>query len=419
MSYLRNVNIAFQETTALDAAGRLRVSLPFTVTEHSFEYATGATFWDATIVGGGSSVAHQPDSSSVLLTAGTGASDSVIRQTFRYFHYRPGKSQVAELTGVMGAAISNVRRRMGYFDASDGIFLEQNGTTDVAFVLRTSTSGAPSETRVVQADWNVDRFDGSLSGLNPSKATLDLSKGIIFAVDLLWYGYGDVAVGFKVGRTFKVAHIFQHFGTLTAPYMKSGSLPLRYEITNLAGQGVAHTFLQTCAQVLSEDGELEPPGIILSANVGTLQHAVTTRRALISIRPKATLGGKTNRVESAAAAFSLLVGTNDCLWEIIYGSVFTGTPVWTSPGPTSSIEFSIHTDASAGALTTPGAVLSSGYMAAGAAANRLNLRETDLRSKAIMHLDMAGANPTPISVVATSRTGTSNISAAIDWREVQ
>jgi hypothetical protein len=418
MSHFRNVNVAFQEGTHLDGAGRLRVSLPFSVTEHSFDYGTGSTFWDATIVGGGSSVAHQPNSSSVLLTAGTGAADSVIRQTFRYFHYRPGKSQAAEVTGVFGAAVANVRRRMGYFDASDGIFLEQNGTTDVAIVRRTSTSGAPVETRVTQANWSEDKFDGSLTALNPSKATLDLSKGVVFTIDLLWYGYGDVRVGFNHNGRFKTAHIFRGFAATTVPYMKTGSLPLRYEITNLAAQGVAHTLLQTCAQIISEDGQQEPPGVVFSTNVGTLQHAVTTQRALLSIRPKATLGGKTNRVESLAEFFSLLVGTNDCLWEIQFAPVFTGVPVWTSANAASSIEFSIHTDAAAGALTTPGTVLASGYQAAGSGAARIALTQAELRTKAIMHLDMAGANPTAVSVVATSRTGTSNISAAMDWREV-
>jgi hypothetical protein len=53
--------------------------------------------------------------------------------------------------------------------------LQQNGTT-ISFVLRTATSGSPSDARTVnQADWNGDKLDGT----GDSGYTLDITKAQI------------------------------------------------------------------------------------------------------------------------------------------------------------------------------------------------------------------------------------------------
>jgi hypothetical protein len=77
------------------------------------------------------------------------------------FPYQPGKSLLALMTFVMAPTQTNLRQRVGYFGANDGLYLEQNDT-DVRFVLRKSTSGSVDDTEyVTQANWNVDKFDGT------------------------------------------------------------------------------------------------------------------------------------------------------------------------------------------------------------------------------------------------------------------
>lgn len=407
--------VSLRDSPALDAFSRLRVSMPFATFDQALEFGVGQLFWDTVLVGAGTS-AHDGNTSSVLFTVGTGATDSVVRQTFRYHHYRPGKSQLVVMTGVFGVAAADVRRRMGYFDAGDGIFLEQNGITDVAFVRRTSTSGAPVDNRAVQADWNLDRLDGT----GDSKLTLDLANGQILVIDLQWLGYGRVRIGFDIGGQIVYAHEFTNSNVLTLPYMKSGSLPLRYELSNLAGTGSSHTLRQSCGSVMQEDGVGEDFGVPFSAGSGTTKRAVTTRRAIVSIRPALLVGpsAKVNRIPIELEQISLLVSTNDCFWELIHDSVFTGTPVWTAAGAQSGVEFSIHGDAAAGALTTPGIVTLSGYTPSGAG---VVAREFvgSIINKLPITLDAAGANPKAYSLVITSMGGTSNVAGQMSWREIR
>jgi hypothetical protein len=178
--------------------------------------------------------------------------------------------------------------------------------------------------------------------------------------------------------------------------------------------------LQSCGNVIQEDATQEEPGLTFSANNGITQVAVTTRRAVLSIRPLATVGpsSKVNRIPIIPEAFTLLVGTNDCLWEIVHDPTFTGTPVWTSADAQSGVEYSIHADAALGAITN-GHVVESGYQGAGAGAVRIGIVQAGLLNKLPITLDMSGANPQAFSIVCTSRTGTSNVLSSLTWKEIR
>lgn len=404
----------------LDAFHRLRTSIPFTLFDQTFEWDLSDLFWDQTIVGGGSSVTFDANNSSAILTAGTGATDSVIRQTRDYIHYRPGKSHLIPATCTFGAAAANVRRRMGYFDAQNGLFLEQNGTTDVALTLRSFTTGSVVDTRVTQANWNQDTLLGTGGTSNPSRINLNLSLGQLMVIDLQWLSEGRVRIGFDISGQLIYVHEFLAANLLVGPYMTTASLPVRHEITNLGAQGVAHTLRQGCSSIVSEDGHQEPFGLFFSADNGTTPIAVTTRRAILSIRPKAVFGpgSKVNRVPIELQAFNLLVGTNNARWEIVFNPTFSGTPVWVDPGSHSAVEYSVHGDAAAGAFTA-GIMVNSGYVASGVGVAAQAVVQTPLLSRLRPTLDMSGANPIAYSLVITSMSGTANAAGALAWKEVR
>jgi len=414
-SDLRRVLAA--DSPSVDASGRWRVSLPLTLFDQAFEWDLADLFWNETIVGGGSSVAYDANRSSVTLTAGTGAADSVIRQTRDYHHYRPWKSQLIPLTFTLGAAVANLLRRGGYFEVNNGIFLEQNGTTDVAVVLRSFVTGAVVETRAKQANWSLDTL--SSTEPNPSGLTLDLAKAQILVVDLQWLSEGRVRIGFKIGATIVYVHEFNASNVIDVPYMETASLPVRFEITNLAAQGVAHTLRQGCSSVITEDGDQEEFGVFWSADNGTTTIAATTRRAILSIRPKLLFGpaGKKNRVPIKPQAFNLFVSSNDVRWELVFNPTFTGAPVWVDPGTHAAVEYSVHGDAAAGAITG-GLVVNSGYGVSGVGVAAGAIVQTALLNKLRLNLDMAGANPRAMSLVVTSMVaGASNVAGAISWKE--
>ncbi|MDP2696411.1 MAG: hypothetical protein Q8O87_04175 [bacterium] len=110
-------------TPSTDAFGRWRTSDPVTIFDSTMQYDATPLFWETVLVGG-ASVAHLPNESSLNLTCGTANNDSVIRQTYEYFRYQPGKSQLIVMTAVFGIGKANNTKRIGYFDASNGAFFE-------------------------------------------------------------------------------------------------------------------------------------------------------------------------------------------------------------------------------------------------------------------------------------------------------
>lgn len=416
--YAATVPVAFADGPNLDAFSRLRAALPITAFDQALEFGIAQLFWNSVTSGGGSSVTHDGNRSNVILTCGTGAADSCARQTFEYLHYRPGKGIAIFLTATFGAAVANLGRRMGYYDAQNGIFLEQNGTTDVAIVKRSFTTGVVVATRVVQASWSLDRLDGT----GPSRETLDLSKGQILVIDLQWLGYGRIRVGFDIGGQIVYCHEFKHANLVTEPYMTTASLPVRFEIFNTAAQGVAHTMLQGCSNVMIEGATDEEKGIYFTVNNGTTPITVTTRRAILSIRPKATIGpsAKVNRVPITLDEIGLITKTNDCLWEVVYNPTFNtgaGALTWTDPGTQSAVEYCVHGDANAGGFTV-GIPILSGYSIAGSGATS-GVAQAGIKNKLPITLDAAGANPIAMSLVCTSMGGNSVNAGHMCWKEVR
>lgn len=240
------VNVNFYGT-ALDAFGRARFSQPYTLFDSQNRYEKNDLWSETTATGG--TVTYTADESTVNLNVTTSSGSEVVRQTYRSFSYQPGKSLLTFNTFVMPAAQANQRLRIGYFSTQNGVFLERDGTT-VYIVRRTYVTGAAVDTRVAQADWNGDK----LNGTGDSGFTLDLTKAQILWNDFEWLGVGSVRVGFVIDGQTIICHTFQNANNLTAVYMTTAILPLRYEITNTGATAASATLKQICSSVISEGG---------------------------------------------------------------------------------------------------------------------------------------------------------------------
>ena len=232
----------------VDAFGRLRVSQPFTLFDSQSRFAADASFSFATATGG--TATYVTNQSAVALSVTTTSGSHVLAQTYRVFPYQPGKSLLTLQTFSFAAAQANLTQRVGYYSAYNGVYLEQAGT-QVSFVVRTYTSGSVNNSRfVTQANWNVDKFNGT----GPSGITLDLTKTQIMFMSFEWLGVGNVQVGFIVNGAFQTAHTFQNANTQTTVYMQTATLPLRYEILTTGTTASSATLQQICATVISEGG---------------------------------------------------------------------------------------------------------------------------------------------------------------------
>lgn len=243
-----NVQLAGFANNVSDAFGRLRVSPPFTLFDSQSRFAASTDFSYVTATGGAAS--FNTNQSSVNLTVTSTSGSTVLGQTYRVFPYQPGKSLLTMQTFTMSAGKAGLTQRVGYYSAYNGVYLEQAGT-QVSFVIRTYTSGSVDNSRfVTQANWNVDKFDGT----GPSGVTLDLTKTQILWMSFEWLGVGNVSCGFVIDGVFRTAHTFQNANIGTTVYMQTAILPLRFEITNTAGTTGSSTLQQICSTVISEGG---------------------------------------------------------------------------------------------------------------------------------------------------------------------
>lgn len=412
MSYLNLEQLSFADSMQMDAFNRLRVSSPKDIFESQMQYETGLTDWSSLVAGAGS-VSHLPNESSVLMsTGGTALGDKAYRSTKLCWRYQPGKSQFVFQTFLFGSAISNVRRRVGYFNTNDGIFFEQTDQ-GLFIVLRTSTSGAPVDERVAQVDWNIDTL-GADPSRNPSGDILDITTAQHLVIDMQWLGVGRVRVGFSIDGRPVLAHKFAKSNIITSVYMKTANLPLRLEIENTGVAGSAATMKQICSSIISEGGDLEGQrGSLRTASNGTSRKAVTTRRPILSIRPAATFFGQPNRAWYIPIEASVLSDA-DAFLEVVFGGTLTGA-VWTAAGGGfSSVEY----DTSATAITGGTSVISGHVSAPGSGANSTGAAVANVSGRFPNSVDDLLGTQLGHTIVATSMSGTANMAAAANWREI-
>lgn len=391
-----------------DAFGRLRVSDPLTLLDMSHQYDEQPLLFDTSTSGSGAAV-HVPDEACVSMSV-YADTEYVIRQSREYVRYQPGKSQLAFFTFDAGDANANVVQRVGLFDAENGVFVERDAGSLVNVVRRTSTSGSVSDAAsVTQDDWNIDPLDGS----GPSGYTLDFTKSQIFWIDLEWLGVGTVRCGFVINGALVPVHAFHHANTAGSVYMTTANLPVRYEIRATGTPGAATTTLkQICAAVISEGGFEDDRGFPHSKGLGTSSVAVTTRRPVLSLRPNATFNSITNRSTIRLSTVELYATTNTAYVEIVYDGTLTGADWAATVDSTSAADL----DTAAGTISG-GTTIWSGYVSA--TNQSRSPVSANLASKLPLALNIAGDSANTVSVVATAMTGTSNVSANLNWKELR
>lgn len=258
-----------------DAFGRTRVSNPTTLFDSQNRYIPGELF--ATATSGSGSLTYNANGSNFSMTV-SGNGDEVIRQCRTVQLYQPGKSLQVLNTFAMATLDPDLRQRVGYFTAGNGIYFEADGT-DLYLVIRSSVSGSVQENRIAQSNWNQDSFDGN----GPSGITLDPTTVQIFWMDIEWLGVGSVRTGFVINGVFYICHVFNHANIESNVYMTTASLNCRYEITSTGGSG---TMLQICSTVISEGGynPLTPVRYVGSGSQEKRMGSADTLEPLASIR---------------------------------------------------------------------------------------------------------------------------------------
>lgn len=398
--------VSIADGANVDAFSRLRVSEGLSLFDSSFKYdLRPLTFFQYS--GNGGSISHDPAKVSAVLSVNTTSGSYAILQSKQYSRYLPGKSQLIVTSQVPGAAVANVVKRFGYFDGDNGIFFEQNGTTDIAFVIRSSTSGVVSERRVTQANWNIDK----LNGTGASRITLDLSKAQICIIDLQWLAMGRVRCGFDMDGVIIYCHEFLNANNLDVPYMQTAHLPIRWEIRN-SNISSGASMLATCSSVQSEGGLEKDDGFTFSASTPTTIAANdVSRTVLLAIRPTTGYQGKVNRVLIQPHSTSVLAGNNPVVVETWYNPTFNGG-VWTSANQFSAVEWGTGQS-----YTDLGTKIST-YFVGSSNANQGDAINTIPSRRFPLVLDISGYNPIALAITAKTTASNSACYAEIEWAEL-
>ncbi len=320
-----------------DAFGRLRVSNPFTLFDGALRYSDNEFKWNQVDTGSGVST-FLPNESTVSMTV-SGNGDSAVRQSKQVFSYQPGKSLLILTTFVMNTPTANLRQRVGYFGAQNGVYFEVDGTAK-SIVIRKYTDGSVDDTseKILQSAWNGDK----LNGTGASGITLNVTAAQIFWSDVEWLGVGSVRCGFVIDGQFIVCHTFHHANIFNKVYMTTACLPIRYEISST---GAAGTMRAICSTVISEGGySNRSQSRAVGTTLGGKNLNETSYTPLVCIRLKST------NIDSIVVPTKFdLYGLQQAAfaYRVILNPTLTSAN-WTSAGNNSSVEYDLSATALSG-----------------------------------------------------------------------
>lgn len=402
-----------------DAFGRMKSSLPFTLGDYKHFPGVEYNFNDVELNGG--SVNIDSTIAAATLSTSNNVGSVAIHQTKYYHPYQPGKSQEILTSFVFGAAETNVTKRIGYFDDNNGLFLEQTGTGELAFVVRSSTSGSPADVRITRNLWNLDKCDGD----GDSGFDLNIDKTQLLFIDFQWLGVGRVRFGFVHDGEIIVAHEEYNSNNLDKVYMSSANLPVRSEIKN-TGATSGGSMDHICSTVISFGGYSETGVDFAAANsvARTTPSTGGTPYPVLAIRLKDAFKTRPNRASVRVNNVSLSVETESVLYKLVKVEsetdlTFSGPAVWISADPESAVEYCVN------AITYQnGSVLNAGFVPAGSSQNSLSLGTfgdiSQSKKSAIMqNYDSTDSQIYIVSAqtVDTGNNVIANVSAAVQWRE--
>lgn len=396
------------DSASVDAFSRWRTSEPNYVFDTNFQYDLQPLVFEAVTAQSGATVTHESLERSALMTfANTPTGGKAYMQTYEWFRYQAGRSQMVLLTFNLLGGVANTKKFVGYSDGNNGIELQLNGTQPRLALL---SDTAKDDEFVNQADWNIDPMNGT----GASGITLNFSKTNILVIDFQWLGVGRVRVGFDIDGLVYYVHQFDHANHQDVAYMQTANLPVRAGMTCTGTVSTTMRFI--CASVTSEGGETDVGGYNFSVE-GTGTAGSNARAHILSVRPLTTFNSIANRSKFVLESVEVLVtGAQPVEWELVLGQAISGTTAFNPVNSTySGMEFNTLGTIS----NAPTIVIASGYVAS-TAANRGSISKL-VGNKYPITLDAAGAVRSlgTLSVVASGIGGTSACRAVLNWREIR
>ena len=394
----------------LDAFGNMRVTNPAFVFDAQLNYDLARLLYEQ-ITSGGAITYDSTNGQAVLsLTASPPGSNAYL-QSFEYFRYQPGRSQKVFMSFSAGGntAVAGVTKFIGYSDGVNGYEFQMT-SAGPQFALLSSTS--QGNQIIAQSAWNLDRLDGTGSGI-----ALDLTKTQILVIDFQALYAGRIRFGFDINGQVFYCHEIDNANSSAYPYIRTANLPVRCGLscTTIA----TDTMNMICCSVTSEGGDSSDLGYEFSAS-GSVIAASGAQTHILSIQPLPTYQGFTNRSKIVFDDFELLnTGTVPVQWYLCLGCALTGTNTFTAANSSySAVGYN-----TAGTLSgSPAIVLASGFVSSSGSGSKYSLDQTiSANIREPISLDHAGNTRTlgTLSILVAGIGGTAQCYATINWHEVR
>lgn len=391
------------ESVQHTSKNRRKISTSRQIFFNTYQYTKDPQIWDEQTTGNASSTFSEY-AGGVFLNVGESAGDEIIRQTRNVIQYIPGRSNEVTFAIRLNPFEEGVRKRFGVFNEFNGTYFEK-GVDDYYLVIRRNTPDGVEERRVSRSEWNVDQLDGT----GPSGLDFQEDKIQMFSLEYEWYGAGVVEYKVIFDNNSYPLHRFNSANIEELPWSNTPFVPIRFELTNVAGTSGTHQILVGSSAVSSEGDEV-PLG--REQNITTPLTGVTTGDAnvfvpVLSIRLKSDrLGGVIIPIEFQTATLD----NTGVFFRVMRDVTLTGAD-WQSVDDDSFVEYDHDaTDASGGS------VIQTGFVSPTNQGVVFSFPENTIRQ--LGRNDM-GTTAQTFTLLAATVTGNKDVFSSLSWVEIR
>lgn len=383
-----------------DAFDRLIMVEPLHIQSFDHRVDKHAQDFDEVITGSATSI-HNAVNVSVDITTTTGATDSVIRQTYQSFEYTRGNTQQGLFSlNLNGGPKLNNNRYFGLGDGENGAFVGVDGA-GLYIMRRSKTSGVVVDTKVYQSNFNQDKLDGT----GRSGITLDLTKQNLFSIFYSWLGTNAIVFAVTIGGIKYIYHIETVGNVTDSAWCQSGQLPIRFVNENTGITASSTTFKVGCSSVFSY-GSSKGFANYQSVSTGTTAVNISATDTVIAgIRPRPTL--KYVNIQPADYQILPVSGTAFGYYKIIFRPTLVGA-TWADYGNIGQVLTNTPT-------YTGGIVLQEGYFNLAAAGRLVSSFPATLET--VLGYSIANI-PDSLIIVMRTTTGTGSVLFSGAYKEI-
>jgi hypothetical protein len=394
------------DTVQHTSRNRRKVSTQEVLFFNTFQYDRDLEVWDESFTANSTfaNATFELYEGGVILEVSNTINSEVIRQTKNVIRYVPGRQNELIMTTRFNGTSSGVRKRIGAFDANNGVYFEDDGGT-YSCVIRRATANGNVETRFTRDNWNYDKMDGT----GPSGITLDFNKNQMITIEYEWFGAGQVEWNFIVDNYKHPIHQYNTGNRQNIVWSNTPFVPHRFELTNTAGALGTHKLFQGGFAVLTE-GTVGPLGRrrdIASPITGKTLTTANVYYPVLSIRLlSAGLGGVVLPIAFQAATLD----NTSIFYRIIRDATLT-SPSWVVEENT-LIEYDLSATAVSG-----GDIIASGYISPASQGGEELLG--DVNSVVQLGRNNLGTTSQTLTIAIAAVNANKKGWAALNWIEVR